>query len=90
MDGSAGFDGRFEILDEMPADGLAFAVFVGCEIDRTGVLHQAPEFFNDLGAALSEFVGGLEVVVDIDSQSLRRKVGDVTHGGLDFIVGTEK
>ena len=87
---SAWFDSRLQIFDEMPTDGFTFTVFVGCEIDRAGVLHQAPELFDDLGPTLREFVGGLEVVINIDSQTLRGKVGDMAYRGLHFVLRSKK
>ena len=38
MHGYAWLDGRLEVFDEVPADGLSLAVFVGCQINRTGLL----------------------------------------------------
>ena len=37
MHGHAWLDGRLEVFDEVPTDGLSLAVFVGCQIDGTGL-----------------------------------------------------
>ena len=36
--GHTGLDRRLEVFDEVPTDGLTLSVFVGCQIDGTGLL----------------------------------------------------
>ena len=74
-------DLRLQVLEQVPADGLALAVFVGGEVQLAGVLHQHPQLFDDLGAALGQLVRRLETVVDIDRQTLAGQVGDVADRG---------
>ena len=88
--GHAGFDGRLQVLDQMPTDGLALAVLVRRQIHGAGLLHQLPQLLDHLGAALGELVRGLEVVVDVDGQSLGGKVGHVTDGGADVVLRAQE
>ena len=55
-----------QVFLEVGRDGLSLAVFVGCEIHNSGVLQIGLQIFHNLLAALSEFVGSLEMVVYID------------------------
>ena len=71
-------ESRLEVFDEVPTDGFALAVFVGGEIHGRRLLHELTQFLDDLGTALGEFVGGLEVIVDVDSKTLRRQIGHVS------------
>ena len=67
------------MLEEVPADGLALAVFIGREIQLARVLQDGSQVLHHLLAPLSQLVGGLEAVVDVDRQTLRRQVGHVPH-----------
>ena len=60
---------RLEVLEEVPRDRLALAVFVGREIELAGVLQRGLEILDDGLAALGQLVGRLEPVVDVDVQS---------------------
>ncbi len=71
-------DLRLQILLEVGGNGLPLAVFVGGEIHGRRLLHELTQFLDDLGTALGEFVGGLEVIVDVDSKTLRRQIGHVS------------
>ena len=90
MHGHTGLDRRLEVFDEVPTDGLTLSVFVGCQIDGTGLLGENSQLLDDLGATLGQFVGGLEVVVHVDGHALRGKVCDVAHRSQDVKVGTEQ
>ena len=90
MHGDAWLDGRLEVFDEVPADGLSLAVFVGCQINRTGLLGEYSQLLDDLGAAVGQFVGGLEVVVHIDGHALGGEVCDMAHRSQDVKVGTKQ
>ena len=81
---------RLEVLDEMPRDRLALAVFIGREIELGGVLERRTQLFDHRLAALGELVGGLEPVVDIDVQTLAGQVGDVAHRGAHVVVAAEE
>ena len=90
MHGDTRLDSRLEVFDEVPADGLSLAVFVGCEINRTGLLGEYSQLLDDLGAALSQLVGGLEMVVHVDGHALRGEVCDMANRSQDVKVGTEQ
>ena len=74
-------DLRLQVLQQVPADGLALAVLVGREIQLAGVFHQHTQVFHHLRAAHRQLVRRLETVVDIDRQTLARQVGDMAHRG---------
>ncbi len=59
-----------EVLEQVPRDRLALAVFVRCEIELGGVLQRGLEFLDHGLAALGQLVGRLETVVDVDVQAL--------------------
>ncbi len=63
------FDGFFVEIQrkgQMPGNGLAFAVQVGCQIDFGGILGDGPKFADEFFAGVDDFVGGLEIVFNID------------------------
>ena len=68
-----------EVLEQVPANGLTLAVFVGCEIELARIFQQRPKVFDNNLAALGEFVGWFEAVVDIDGQTFARQVGNVAN-----------
>jgi hypothetical protein len=68
---------------------MAFAVQVGCEEDFGGGLGGGTEVGDDFAAAVGDFVGRFEVVVDVDVEALGRDVTDVTDGGFDGVAGAE-
>ena len=74
-------DLRLEVLEKMPADGLALAVFVGGEVQLAGIFHQHPQVPHHLCAANCQLICRLETVVDVDRQTLAGQVGDVPNRG---------
>ena len=74
-------DLRLQVLEEVPADGLALAVLVRREVQLAGVLHRRSQVLDHVLAADGQLVRGLEAVVDVDRQTLARQVGDVAHRG---------
>ena len=70
-----------EVLEQVPRDRLALAVFVGREVQLGGVLERRSQVLHDLLAAVGQLVGGLEPVVDVDVEALARQVGDVPDRG---------
>ncbi len=81
---------RLEVLEEMPRDGFTLAVLVRCEVELRSVLQGGLQILDDGLAALGELVGGLEPVVDVDVQPLRRQVADVAHRGAHVVVAAEE
>ena len=77
---------RLQVLDQVPRDRLALAVFVGREVQLGGVFQRRPQVFDDRLAAVGQLVGGLEPVVDIDVQALAGQVGDVADRGAHVVV----
>ena len=92
-----------ELLQQVPGDGLALAVFIGGEQEFVGVLEQALELGDLLPLVAVHDVQGLEVVVHVDAQAgprlalvLGRDIGravghvaDVAHAGLDHVALAE-
>ena len=92
-----------ELLEQVPGDGLALAVFIGGEQEFVGVLEQALELGHLLLLVAVHDVERLEVVVHVDAEpgprlgavlgrDLRGAVGhvpDVAHAGLDHIAVTQ-
>ena len=79
-----------EHLREMPGDRLPLAIQVGGEPDLAGPLGEPAEFGDRLRLVVVDFVGGGEVVVEIDARNsllgsprgLARQVADVPDRGL--------
>jgi hypothetical protein len=94
---------RLELLQQVPGDGLALAVFIGGEQEFVGVLEQALELGDLLPLVAVHDVQGLEVVVHVDAQAgprlalvLGRDIGravghvaDVAHAGLHHVALAE-
>jgi len=86
-----------EDMGEMPGDGLSFPVEVGCEPDIDGVLGGFLEIGDNGLFSGEDFVGGFEVVFEINSRNglfaafggLGGEVADVADGGLDDIIRAE-
>jgi hypothetical protein len=57
-----------ELLQQVPGDGLALAVFIGGEQEFVGVLEQALELGDLLPLVAVHDVQGLEVVVHVDAE----------------------
>ena len=78
-----------QLLEQVPGNRFAFSVFVGCEIESVGALQNVFEFANNGATTLGELIRRLEIVVDINSQTLAGKVGNMAHGGADFELWSE-
>ena len=72
---------RVEVLEQVPRDRLALAVFVGREVQLGGVLERGTQVLDHLLAAIGQLVRRLEPVVDVDVEALARQVGDVPDRG---------
>jgi len=79
-----------EHLIQVPRDGLPFAVFIGSEPNRLGLLRELFELGHRLLLVGGYFVVGSEVVGDIDAQSLFRQVPDMAETRLDDIPLAQK
>ena len=59
----------FEQLVQMPADALAFPVFVGRQDQFVDFFEQLPQLRNDLLLAAGDHVERLKIIVHIDTQA---------------------
>jgi hypothetical protein len=66
------------------ADGLAFAVRVGREINVFDTFGGSLELADELLLALDDFVARFETVLDIYRQVLFGKVLDMTEGSFNY------
>ena len=94
---------RLQDLEQVPGDRLAFAVFVGREVELVGVLEQLLQLVDVALLVAGHDVVGLEAVVDVDAEAgprlvldlgrcvrgAVRQVADVTDRGLDDVVLAE-
>ena len=71
---------------EMPADGLALAVRVGCEVHGVRRLGRLFQIGNDGFLALDGLVDRLKVVVHIHAEIALLQVPEVAHAGLHLVV----
>ena len=61
----------------MPADGLAFAVRVGGDINRISVFSGGLQFADDFLFAGNDFIGRLKVIIESDADALLGQILDV-------------
>ena len=80
---------ELEQLLDVPGNGFALAVRVGCEKDKLACLRRLAQLGNQLVLALDRDVFGLEIVFEIDAHGLAGQVTQMTHGCLDRVVRAE-
>ena len=78
-----------ELLGQVPADRLPFAVRVGRDEDLVGLLRVVLQLLEDLLAARDDLVGRLEALVDVDAELALGQIADVAHRGDDLVVLAE-
>ena len=61
---------RLQVLEQVPRNRFALAVFIGREIELRGVFQERFEFFDYGLAAIRQLIGGLETVLDINIEPL--------------------
>src|SRR5262245_6079545 len=71
---------------DVSADGLAFAVRVGRDVDGLGRLSRLFDISDDLLLAWHYFIRRLEIIFDVNAEALFRQVLDVADRGDDFEV----
>ena len=81
---------RLQDLLQVPADGLALAVRVGGEIDRSGALRGLLQVLDRALLARQDLVRGVVAMLPIDRDSLLLKVADVAVAGHDGEVLSEE
>ena len=74
---------------DVPGDGLAFAVGVGGQDQLVGILDGRGDLFHDLGRPAVDVPVHLEVVVGLDRAVLRRQVADVPIGRQHPVLGAQ-
>ncbi len=77
-----------QLLLQVPGNGLPFAVFVGGEVEVGGVFERVFEITNDV--LLGDFIGELEVVFDVDTQTTRRKINNMADRGHHLEIRPKK
>ena len=70
----------------MPGNGLALAVKVCRQVELVALFGRRLQLRDDALLARHDVVGRLEVVLDIDIQTLRGQIADVAHRGLDLVI----
>src|SRR5262249_32185385 len=80
---------RAELLGEVPADGFAFAVGVGRDVDLVGRLRRVFQLLDDLDAVGNDDVLRLAPGVDVHTQLALRQIPDVADRRNDFEVPTQ-
>ncbi len=70
-------------LADMPGDGLALTIWIGSQIDGTGVLGGLGDGIHVLLVLFLHLVAHGEVVIDIDRAVLARQIADMAVRGQD-------
>ena len=73
-------------IGQMPADGFALTVRVGCQQNAVGLLGFCLELLDELGFILDIDVLGGVVMFHVDAQLGLRQVPDVAHAGRDLVI----
>ena len=55
-----------EMLEQVPGDGLTFAVFVGCEIESVSGFEKSFQFLHHGATAFRQLIRRLKTILDID------------------------
>ena len=84
-----GGHGRFQNFRQMRADGFAFTIGVGGQVDGVGFLRCLSQALHDVRLVGADLVGRLEVALDIDAQLFLGQIHDVAVGRLDRVVAAE-
>src|SRR5581483_2831353 len=75
-----------DFFGDVAADGFAFTVGVGGDVNRLGVFGGFLQLSDDLFLARHDFVSRLEVVFDVHAEAFFREVLDVTDRGENFVI----
>ena len=76
---------QLQQLLQMPGNGFALPVRVGCQIDELSLVGGILQIVDDLALAVDGQIGGLEVIFHIHAQLLFGQVAQMSHGGLYLI-----
>ena len=73
-------------IGQMPADGFALTVRVGCQQNAVGLLGFCLELLDELGFIFDIDVLGGVVMFHVDAQLGLRQVPDMAHAGRDLVI----
>ena len=76
-------------LAQMPGNGFAFAVRVGTEVNFFRGFGGRLEFTDGFDSGFCDLVGGLELVLDIDAESLLRQIANMPHRCFNDVLGAK-
>ena len=76
---------QLQKLLQMPGNGLALPVRVGCQIDKIGLVRCRLQLTDNFILALDGHIGGLKMIVHIHAQFLFGQVAEMAHGSLHLI-----
>ena len=82
--------GQVQHIGQVPADGLAFAVGVGRQVDLLHVFAGRAELGQDALLALDNLVARRETLAHVDAEAFERQVDDVAGGGPYLEVGPQE
>ncbi len=80
---------RAELFGEMPANGFAFAVGVGGDVDVGGVLRRALQLGDHFLPGGDRFVHRREAFVDVDAELALRQIANVSHRRKHLVLAPE-
>ena len=72
-------------VGQMPADGFAFPVRVGCQQNAVGLFGLVLQLADQLGLALDGDIVRLVAIFHVDAQLGGRQVPDMAHACCDFV-----
>ncbi len=74
---------RLQRLHQVPGDGLSFAILIGREVQRVGMLQRVPQFGNGFLLVRADDVIRFESIFDVDAElAVFRLVGGRHLAGL--------
>ena len=74
----------------MPGDRLPFSVGIGCEVDDVDFFGRFLELFDDVLFIGHRHIGGLEIVLNVDSKLFLGQIADMTDRRLKGILWSQK
>ena len=77
---------QLEQLLDVPRNGFALAVRVGCEVDEIALADLTAQLPDDFILTLDRHIFRLEIVLKIDAHFLFRQIAQMPHGSLDHIL----
>ena len=81
--------GQIQKLLQVPGNGFALPVRVGCEVDGVSLGGIGLEFFNERLLAPDGDILGSEIMLDVHAHFALGQVPQVAHAGLDGVAGAK-